>query len=61
MSHPYDQQAVSAVLRAGGKAATAELAKTLHWPRTRVRVALATLEAQGAVRHNSDRSWEPLK
>ncbi len=36
MNHPYDQQAVSAVLRASGKAATAELAKTLHWPRTRV-------------------------
>lgn len=61
MSHPYDQQAVSAVLRAGGKAPTAELAKTLHWTRTRVRVALAALEAQGAARHNPDRSWEPLK
>lgn len=61
MSNPYDQQAVSAVLRADGKAAAAELAKTLHWTRTRVRVALAALETQGAVRHNPDRSWEPLK
>lgn len=61
MSNPYDQQAVTAVLRAGGKATTAELAKTLHWPRTRVRVALAALETQGAVRRSPDRSWEPLK
>lgn len=61
MNHPYDQQAVSAVLHARGKATTAELAKTLHWPRTRVRVALAALETQGAVRHTPDRSWEPLK
>lgn len=61
MSNPYDQQAVSATLRAGGKAATAELAKTLRWPRTRVRVALTALETQGAVRHNPDRSWESLK
>lgn len=58
MSNPYDQQAVSAVLRAGGKAATAELAKTLHWPRTRVRAALAALETQGTVHHNTDRTWE---
>lgn len=61
MSHPYDQQAVSAVLRAGGKAATAELAKTLHWPRTRVRVALTALETRGAVRHNPDRTWEKTR
>ena len=61
MSHPYDQQAVSAVLRAGGKTTTAELAKTLHWPRTRVRVALAALETQGAVHHNPDRTWEQTK
>lgn len=61
MSNPYDQRAVSAVLRASGKATTAELAKTLHWPRTRVRVALAALETRGAVRHGPDRSWEPLK
>ena len=61
MSRPYDQQAVSAVLRAGGKATTAELAKTLHWTRTRVRVALAALETQGAVRHNPDRTWEQTK
>lgn len=61
MNHPYDQQVISVVLRVTGKAATAELAKILHWPRTRVRVALAALETQGAVRHNPDRSWEPLK
>lgn len=61
MNQPYDQQAVTACLRASGRLTTAELAKTLHWPRTRVRVTLAALETQGAVRHNPDRSWEPLK
>ena len=61
MSNPYDQQAVSAVLRAAGKAATAELAKTLHWPRTRTRKALCDLEQQGAARHNHDRTWESTK
>ena len=61
MSNPYDHAAVAAVLKAGGQPTAAELAKILHWPRTRVRVALTALETQGAVRHNPDRSWEPLK
>lgn len=61
MSNPYDQTAVAAVLKAGGRLTAAELAKILHWPRTRVRVALTALETQGAVRHNPDRSWESLK
>ena len=61
MSNPYDQTAAAAVLKAGGRLTAAELAKILHWPRTRVRVALTALETQGAVRHNPDRSWESLK
>lgn len=61
MNNTYDQQAVSAALRAGGRLTAAELAKILHWPRTRTRVALTALEQQAAVRHNHDRSWETAK
>lgn len=61
MSNPYDQTAIAVVLKVVGRLTATELAKILHWPRTRVRVALADLETQGAVRHNPDRSWEPLK
>ena len=61
MSNPYDQTAVATTLKVVGRLTAAELAKILHWPRTRVRVSLAALETQGAVRHNPDRSWEPLK
>lgn len=60
MSNPYDQAAVAAVLEAAGQLTAAELAKTLHWPRTRVRVALADLEAAGHVTHNN-RTWEATK
>lgn len=61
MSNPYDQRAVTACLRASGRLTAAELAKTLHWARTRVRKALYDLEQQGAVRHNRDRTWEATK
>lgn len=61
MSNTYDQQAVSATLRAGGRLTAAELAKILHWPRTRTRKALYDLEQQAAARHNHDRSWEATK
>ena len=61
MSNPYDQTAATAVLKAGGRLTAAELAKILHWPRTRVRLALAALETQGAVHHNHDRTWEATK
>lgn len=61
MSNPYDQQAIAAILRAVGALTAAELAKTLHWTRTRVRVALTALELEGRVAHNSDRSWKSTK
>lgn len=61
MNNPYDQQAVAACLRTSGRLTAAELAKTLHWTRTRARLALAALEAQGAVSHNRDRTWEQTK
>lgn len=61
MNNPYDQQAVTAVLKAAGRLTAAELAKTLHWSRTRARKALAALETQGAVSHNPDRTWEQTK
>lgn len=61
MSNPYDQQAIAAVLHAVGNLTAAELAKTLHWSRTRVRVALLALELKGQVAHNSDRSWRSTK
>lgn len=57
MSNPYDQQAALAVLRAVGALTAAELAKTLRWPRTRTRTALAALEATGHVTHNN-RTWK---
>lgn len=60
MSNPYDQTAVAAVLKAGGRLTAAELAKILHWPRTRVRLALTALEAVGHVTHNN-RTWESTK
>lgn len=60
MSNPYDQAAAVAVLKASGLLTAAELAKTLHWPRTRVRLALAALEAAGRVTHNN-RTWEATK
>lgn len=57
MSNPYDRRAVAAVLRSVGGLTAAELAKTLRWPRTRVRKALADLEADGHVTHNN-RTWK---
>lgn len=57
MSSPYDQQAILAVLRAVGELTAAELAKTLRWPRTRTRKALAALEAAGRITHNN-RTWK---
>lgn len=61
MSNPYDQAAVAAVLKAVGRLTAAELAKTLHWSRTRARKALIDLETAGQVTHNPDRSWGSLK
>ena len=57
MSNPYDRQAVTAVLRRVGGLTAAEIAKTLRWTRTRVRKALADLEADGRVTH-SNRTWK---
>lgn len=61
MNRIYDQRAITAVLNAGGRLTAAEIAKTLHWPRTRARKALCDLEQQGAARHNHDRTWEATK
>lgn len=61
MNNPYDRAAVTAVLKATGPHTAAELAKTLRWSRTRVRKALAALEATHQVTHNHDRTWEKLK
>ena len=61
MSNPYDQAAVTAVLKAAGRLTAAELAKTLRWPRTRVRLALTDLERAGTAHHNTDRTWEQTK
>lgn len=61
MNRTYDQQAVAAILKAGGRLTAAELAKILHWPRTRVRKTLYALEQQGAAHHNPDRTWEQTK
>lgn len=61
MSNPYDRAATAAILKAVGRLTAAELAKTLHWPRTRVRLALADLEQQGDAHHNNDRTWERTK
>lgn len=60
MSNPYDQQAADGVLRTTNGLTAAELAKTLRWPRTRTRKALAALEAAGRVTHNN-RTWEAVK
>lgn len=60
MSNPYDQAAVTVVLKAAGQLTAADLAKILHWPRTRVRLALTALEAAGHVTHNN-RTWESAK
>lgn len=61
MSNPYDQLIVAAVLRGADRLTAAELAKVLHWPRTRVRKVLYDLEQQAAVHHNRDRTWEATK
>lgn len=60
MSNPYDQAAVAVILRTVGRLTAAELAKILHWPRTRVRLALTALEDAGHVTHNN-RTWEFTK
>lgn len=57
MSNPHDKQAALAVLRAVGRLRATELAKILHWPVTRTRLALIALENDGIVAHNPDRSW----
>ena len=61
MSNPYDRQAVSAVLKAAGRLTAAELARTLHWPRTRVRKTLTDLELDRQAIHNPDRTWEKIQ
>ena len=61
VSNTYDQQAAAAVLKAVGALTAAELAKTLHWPRTRTRKALAALEADGRVTHLHTRAWKATK
>lgn len=62
MTVSYDQQAVTAVLTAATAdgLTAAELAKILHWPRTRTRKALFDLEADGHVTH-SNRTWKYIK
>lgn len=60
MSNTYDQQAVLAVLSPTNGLTAAELAKAMHWPRTRTRKALAALEADGHVTHNN-RTWKASK
>lgn len=61
MTVSYDRQAVTAVLTAAADGLTAaELAKILHWPRTRTRKALFELEADGQAAH-SDRTWKYIK
>lgn len=61
MSNTYDQRAVAAVLKAGGSLTSAELAKTLHWPRTRTRRALAALEAAGLATLALNDTWKDTK
>lgn len=58
MGNTYDQAAITAVLKACGPYTAADLAKALHWSRTRARATLAALEQAAAVRHNTDRTWE---
>lgn len=60
MSNAYDQQAVAAVLNIAGGLTAADLAGALRWSRTRVRKALAALEADGRVIHNN-RIWRLTK
>lgn len=61
MSNTYDQQAAAAVLKAVGALTSAELAKTLHWPRTRTRKALAALEADGRATRTPNDAWKDTK
>lgn len=61
MSNTYDQLAVAAVLKAVSTSTSAELAKTLHWPRTRTRRALADLEAAGRATHLLNDAWKGTK
>lgn len=61
MSNTYDQQAAAAVLKAVGALTSAELAKTLHWPRTRTRKALAALEADGRATRTLNDAWKDTK
>lgn len=61
MSNMYDQLAVAAVLKAAGARTSAELAKTLHWPRTRTRRALEALEADGRATRTLDDVWKGTK
>lgn len=61
MSNPYDQQAIEAVLKAADRLTAAELAKILHWSRTRVRKALTDLELDRQAIHNPDRTWEKIQ
>lgn len=61
MTVSYDRQAVTAVLAATPDGLTAaELAKILHWPRTRTRKALFDLETDGHAAH-SNRTWRYIK
>lgn len=61
MSNTYDQQAVAAVLKVAGAPTSAELAKTLRWPRTRTRKALAALEADGRATRTLNDAWKDTK
>lgn len=61
MSNPYDQQLISALLKAADRLTAAELARALHWSRTRVRKALTDLELSRQVAHHPDRTWEKIQ
>lgn len=61
MSNTYDQLAVAATLKAVGTLTSAELAKILHWPRTRTRRALAALEADGRATRALNDAWKDTK
>lgn len=58
MSNPYDQAAITTILRTAGPRTAADLAKALRWSRTRARTTLTILEQAGTVRHNTNRTWE---
>lgn len=61
MTVSYDRQAVTAVLANAPDGLTAaEIAKILHWPRTRTRKALFDLETDGHAAH-SNRTWRYIK